>query len=144
MASAALDRRQGLAGDDTDPAITRAAGRDRPYGTQRRARRDGYSRLWKPAALRRRGRLLGQTFRRASHQPRRAGLPDAKSFHEALVGANPDRLVWGGDWPHPRMEEEMPDVGHLLDLFMAWTPDAAIRRRILVTNPQRLYGFPAA
>ena len=38
----------------------------------------------------------------------------------------------------------MPDVGHLLDLFSAWTPDAAIRRRILVTNPQRLYGFPAA
>ena len=70
--------------------------------------------------------------------------PDAKSFHEALVAENPDRLVWGGDWPHPRMEEEMPDVGHLLDLFTAWTPDAAIRRRILVTNPQRLYGFPAA
>jgi len=69
--------------------------------------------------------------------------PDAKSFHEALVAENPDRLVWGGDWPHPRMEEEMPDVGHLLDLFTAWTPDAAIRRRILVTNPQRLYGFPA-
>ena len=70
--------------------------------------------------------------------------PDAKSFHEALVAENPDRLVWGGDWPHPRMEEEMPDVGHLLDLFTGWTPDAAIRRRILVTNPQRLYGFPAA
>jgi len=35
-------------------------------------------------------------------------------------------------------------VGHLLDLFTAWTPDAAIRQRILVANPQRLYGFTAA
>jgi predicted TIM-barrel fold metal-dependent hydrolase len=56
--------------------------------------------------------------------------PDARSFHQALIAKNPDRLVWGGDWPHPRMEGEMPDVGHLLDLFTAWTPDAAIRQRI--------------
>ena len=31
--------------------------------------------------------------------------------------------MWGSDWPHPRMEGEMPDAGHLLDLFNAWTPD---------------------
>jgi predicted TIM-barrel fold metal-dependent hydrolase len=68
--------------------------------------------------------------------------PDARPFHTALVAENPDRLVWGGDWPHPRMEEEMPDVGHLLDLFMEWTPDTANRQRILVDNPQRLYDFP--
>jgi len=68
--------------------------------------------------------------------------PDARPFHTALVAENPDRLVWGGDWPHPRMEEEMPDVGHLLDLFMEWTADAANRQRILVDNPQRLYDFP--
>jgi predicted TIM-barrel fold metal-dependent hydrolase len=70
--------------------------------------------------------------------------PDARPFHEALVAENPERLVWGGDWPHPRMEGEMPDVGHLLDLFQEWTPDATTRRRILVTNPAQLYGFPDA
>ncbi len=68
--------------------------------------------------------------------------PDARPFHEALVRASPDRLVWGTDWPHPRMEDEMPDAGHLLDLFQAWTPDAETRRRILAVNPARLYGFP--
>jgi predicted TIM-barrel fold metal-dependent hydrolase len=68
--------------------------------------------------------------------------PDARPFCEALVAANPECLVWGSDWPHPRMEDEMPDAGHLLDLFTEWTPDAATRRRILVTNPARLYGFP--
>jgi len=69
--------------------------------------------------------------------------PDARPFLQALVGANPDRLVWGGDWPHPRMDDDMPDVGHLLDLFQEWTPDEAACRRILVDNPTRLYGFPA-
>ena len=71
------------------------------------------------------------------------GYPDARPFHEALVHANPERLVWGTDWPHPRMEAaEMPDAGHLLDTFHAWTPDQTTRTRILVTNPARLYGFP--
>lgn len=69
--------------------------------------------------------------------------PDARALHEALVAANPEQLVWGSDWPHPRMEHEMPDAGHLLDLFNAWTPDHAIRRRILADNPARLYDFPA-
>jgi predicted TIM-barrel fold metal-dependent hydrolase len=69
--------------------------------------------------------------------------PDARAFLQALVRTNPEQLVWGTDWPHPRMHGEMPDAGHLLDLFQEWTPDAEIRRRILVTNPARLYGFPA-
>jgi 2-pyrone-4,6-dicarboxylate lactonase len=67
--------------------------------------------------------------------------PDAQSIHEALVQANPDQVVWGTDWPHPRMEKDMPEDGHLLDLFNAWTPDAALRKKILVDNPARLYGF---
>lgn len=67
--------------------------------------------------------------------------PDAQPFHDALVQANPDQVVWGSDWPHPRLEKDMPDTGHLLDLFNAWTPDAALRRKILVDNPARLYGF---
>jgi predicted TIM-barrel fold metal-dependent hydrolase len=35
----------------------------------------------------------------------------------------------------------MPNAGHLLDLFNEWTPDAIVRRKILVDNPARLYGF---
>jgi predicted TIM-barrel fold metal-dependent hydrolase len=68
--------------------------------------------------------------------------PDARPFHEALVAANPERLVWGGDWPHPRVEGEMPDVGHLFELFQEWTPDTVAQQRILVANPAKLYGFP--
>jgi predicted TIM-barrel fold metal-dependent hydrolase len=68
--------------------------------------------------------------------------PDARPFHEALIAANPDQLIWGTDWPHPRIEGEMPNAGHLLDLFNEWTPDAIVRRKILADNPARLYGFP--
>jgi len=68
--------------------------------------------------------------------------PDARPFHEALVRANPDALVWGSDWPHPRIEGAMPDAGHLFELFHEWTPDAAARTAILVKNPAKLYGFP--
>ncbi|HWL31078.1 MAG TPA: amidohydrolase family protein [Xanthobacteraceae bacterium] len=67
--------------------------------------------------------------------------PEARAYHEALVRANPDQLIWGSDWPHPRIEGEMPNAGHLLDLFNEWTPDAAVRRKILCDNPARLYGF---
>jgi predicted TIM-barrel fold metal-dependent hydrolase len=69
--------------------------------------------------------------------------PDARPFHEALVRANPERLVWGSDWPHPRIEGEMPDAGRLFELFQQWTPDEAVRKRILANNPATLYGFPS-
>ena len=66
---------------------------------------------------------------------------DARALHEALVAANPERLMWGTDWPHPSIAAEvMPDDGHLLDLFFAWTPDEAARRKILVETPARLFG----
>ena len=67
--------------------------------------------------------------------------PDARALHDSLITANPDQLLWGTDWPHPRLARDMPDDGHLLDLFNEWTPDAAVRRKILVDNPARLYGF---
>lgn len=69
---------------------------------------------------------------------------DARPLHEALVRTNPDQLLWGSDWPHPRLEKDMPDTGHLLDLFNDWTSAPSLRRKILVENPARLYGFPEA
>jgi len=67
---------------------------------------------------------------------------DVRPLHDALVEANPDRLLWGSDWPYVRLTPA-PDAGHLLDVFDAWTGDAALRTRILVDNPARLYGFDA-
>ena len=58
-------------------------------------------------------------------------------------GPTRSSIVWGSDWPHPRIEGEMPNAGHLYELFHDWTPDADVRRKILVDNPARLYGFPS-
>lgn len=91
------------------------------------------------AALREGGVWVKLTLCRVSTQA--PGYPDLRPFHDALLAANPDRLLWGSDWPYVRMGAQSPDVGALLDLFHAWVPDEATRRRILVDNPAALYGF---
>jgi predicted TIM-barrel fold metal-dependent hydrolase len=67
---------------------------------------------------------------------------DLAPFHRAALEANPARLLWGSDWPHVHMMQDMPNVGHLVDLFDRWLDrDTALRKRILVDNPAALYGF---
>jgi len=68
---------------------------------------------------------------------------DVTPFVQAVVEAAPDRVIWGSDWPHVMLTRPMPNDGDLLDVLGAWVPDTAQRERILVTNPQRLYGFEA-
>ena len=70
--------------------------------------------------------------------PYRDSIPLAR----ALIAARPDRLVWGTDWPHVHLGGPMMNDGDLLDLLGEWAPDEATRKRILVDNPARLYGFP--
>jgi len=67
--------------------------------------------------------------------------PGATPFAKAYLAANPDRLVWGTDWPHPNLAGPMPDDGELFDLLLDWVPDEATRTKILVENPARLYRF---
>jgi predicted TIM-barrel fold metal-dependent hydrolase len=68
----------------------------------------------------------------------------------ALIAANPDRIVWGTNWPHPnsaggsaeRVTPLFPvDNGLVLNQLPSWTPDAGTRKKILVDNPARLYAF---
>jgi predicted TIM-barrel fold metal-dependent hydrolase len=77
-----------------------------------------------------------------SYRASSAGAPwtDVEPNVKALVAAAPDRCVWGTDWPHARMNPA-PEAGLLLDQFFGWVPDTAVRQRILVDNPERLYGF---
>ena len=76
---------------------------------------------------------------RVDHGP--APWPLATPIAKALIAANPDRCVWGTDWPHPDLHGPMPDDGDLLDALYDWVPDDATLKRILVDNPARLYGF---
>ena len=65
---------------------------------------------------------------------------DVTPYAQALIAAAPDRVLWGTDWPHPNVRH-MPDDGDLLDHLAAFAPDEAVRNKILVDNPQRLYDF---
>src|SRR5712691_4142295 len=68
--------------------------------------------------------------------------PEATKTARAFVSAAPERLVWGSDWPHPTMpDNNKPNDALLFDLLTEWAPDEATRNRILVRNPEALYGF---
>ena len=67
---------------------------------------------------------------------------DAGAVAAAYVKAAPERMVWGSDWPHPSEREQKPDDGRLFDLLADWAGSEGALKRILVTNPADLYGFP--
>jgi predicted TIM-barrel fold metal-dependent hydrolase len=81
-------------------------------------------------------KLIGP-YRISTQGPR---YPDVAPLARALVSVAPDRCVWGTDWPHPNTAS-MPNDGDLADALGEWLPDAAVRRKVLVDNPRRLYGF---
>jgi 2-pyrone-4,6-dicarboxylate lactonase len=64
---------------------------------------------------------------------------DVVPFARRVVEEFPDRVLWGTDWPHPNLKGHMPDDGLLVDVIpqIATTPE--LQRRLLVTNPMRLY-----
>ena len=70
------------------------------------------------------------------------GAPYDDSIHFArkFIEAAPDRCVWGTDWPHTHYSGVMPNDADLLELFYRFAPDEATQRRILVDNPERLWG----
>ena len=79
--------------------------------------------------------------------------PDVTPLAQALVSANPRRVLWGSDWPHPdssRVPGRRPtdiapliqvDDGRLFNQLPVWAPDENVRKLILVENPARLYDF---
>jgi len=66
---------------------------------------------------------------------------DVEDIVDALINTNPDRLIWGSDWPHPHVPHTMPNDTNLLNLLSKWIPNTHMRNHILVENPEKLYGF---
>jgi len=69
------------------------------------------------------------------------GYEDIKELHDAFVSANPDQVLWGSDWPYVRMGDKAPAVDALIDLAWDWLSTDAMRQKVWVDNPARLYGF---
>jgi predicted TIM-barrel fold metal-dependent hydrolase len=68
------------------------------------------------------------------------GFSDAAPMARAIIEAAPDRIIWGSDYPHLSFADKVGSV-ELFNLLGQWAPDAATRRKILVYNPQELFGF---
>ena len=67
---------------------------------------------------------------------------DSVGVAAAFVTAAPQQVVWGTDWPHPTEKaDNKPDDALLPDIFAGYVTNEALRYRILVDNPARLYGF---
>lgn len=82
---------------------------------------------------------LSAPYRNTTEGPPYEGM---RPLAEALLEAAPERCVWGTDWPHPHVDDQpMPDDGDLVDALSTWCLDDALRRRVLVDNPARLYDF---
>jgi 2-pyrone-4,6-dicarboxylate lactonase len=64
---------------------------------------------------------------------------DVVPFASRIVEEFPDRVLWGTDWPHPNMKNEMPDDGILVDFVPSIASTTALQEKLLVTNPATLY-----
>lgn len=65
--------------------------------------------------------------------------PDFLPLAQHLIAIAPDRCLWGSDWIHGDQKKPKPDDAAQFDQLAIWAPDAAMRKRILVDNPQALY-----
>ncbi|MGE4437826.1 amidohydrolase family protein [Achromobacter sp.] len=71
--------------------------------------------------------------------------PALDTLARSYLDANPERIVWGSDWPHASASagmQPMPDDARQFDRLAEWTGSARLRQ-VLVHNPAALYGFPA-
>jgi predicted TIM-barrel fold metal-dependent hydrolase len=81
------------------------------------------------------------------------GYPDGEPFARALIDANPDRMLWGTDWPHPmppkgvKRDPNVIEYARPEDDFAAltriakWAGDPVTVKKVLVDNAARLYDF---
>jgi predicted TIM-barrel fold metal-dependent hydrolase len=78
---------------------------------------------------------------------------DVAPFAQELIAANPDRMLWGTDWPHPfppkgyvRRPEVIEkfhneDNQAAIERVVKWAKTREIAKKILVDNPARIYDF---
>jgi 2-pyrone-4,6-dicarboxylate lactonase len=65
---------------------------------------------------------------------------DSTVIAHALIEAAPGRVIWGSDYPYLSNAHRVNSID-LFNLVAKWMPDAALRQKILVDNPARLFGF---
>ncbi|PMM09620.1 hypothetical protein BCT61_00925 [Vibrio breoganii] len=84
----------------------------------------------------------------AAYHDSESGSPsfaDTLAIGKAYIATNPNKILWGTDWPHPSETiagNVMPDDVHLLNLLSVQTDnDTTLIHKVLVDNPKNLYRF---
>jgi len=69
-----------------------------------------------------------------------SGAPydDGIAIARRLFAAQPEKCLWGTDFPHPN-HPSPPDDATLVDLIAAIAPDRHSQRLLLIETPQKLY-----
>lgn len=79
------------------------------------------------------------------YETSKVGAPlyeDVGALAKVLIRAAPERTMWASNFPQVNPPGGIrPDDAELLDVLLEWAPDDATRKKILVDNPARLYGF---
>lgn len=86
----------------------------------------------------------GQAYVKLSAPYRMCDAPysEAAACTRALLAANPERCLWGSDWPHVMLNgAQMPQASAMLDALDALIPDDSTRQRVFVDNPSALFGI---
>ena len=71
----------------------------------------------------------------------RPSYKDVTALARALISASNRRVIWGSDWPHPGLYDNMPNDGALLNALNDYAPSDTLKQAILVDNPAQLYDF---
>lgn len=65
---------------------------------------------------------------------------NAAPFAQALIATEPNRILWGSDFPHLSFHDKVDSLA-LFNLLKIWAPDETTRHKILVDNPNALFEF---
>lgn len=81
-----------------------------------------------------------------AYESSKSGAPefaDVGAVAKSIAAHAPERIVWGSNWPHnlARAQSDYPDDAQLTDTVLGWLADDAARKRVLVDNPQELFGL---
>ena len=69
---------------------------------------------------------------------------DTIAVGKALCQVNPDRCLWGTDWPHPIVydkKQNFPNDSDMLDALYEQAGNYENFKKILVDNPAKVYRF---
>ncbi len=98
-----------------------------------------HTNVWSKVSCPERLSVTGPKAINGQMSDQQSAYADVVPFARRIVQTFPDRVLWGTDWPHPNLKDHMPDDGLLVDFIPHIAPTAAMRQKLLVDNPMRLY-----